>query len=53
MYTANINDFKIKRDELVRQAEKYRLIQAIKKGHSPSSPLARAFRKTISQLLSI
>jgi hypothetical protein len=28
MYTANINDYKIKKDELMREAEKQRLVKA-------------------------
>ena len=38
MYTATIDNFKIKQDEMLRQAENYRLIQAAQKTNSPSLP---------------
>ena len=39
MYTATINDYRIKQDEMLRQAENFRLIQAAQKLHSSASRL--------------
>ena len=52
MYTTTINDFRIKQDEMLRQAENYRLIQAAQKFNSPASRLLSSLKFTISQLFS-
>jgi len=39
MYTATINDFRIKQNEMLRQAENFRLIRAAHKLHSSASRL--------------
>ena len=53
MYTATLDEYKTKQDELFRQAEKYRLIQTIDKTNSPISRLINTLRITINQLFLI
>ena len=53
MYNATINDFRIKRDEMLRQAENYRLIQAALKANSPASRALKSLRIAINQLFSL
>jgi hypothetical protein len=53
MYTATINDFRIKQDEMLRQAENYRLIQAAQKTCSPASRALKSLRIAINQLFSL
>jgi len=53
MYTATLDEYKTKQDELFRQAEKYRLIQTIDKTNSPVSRLINTLRITINQLFLI
>ena len=53
MYTATLEEYKTKQDELFRQAEKYRLIQTIDKTNSPVSRLINTLRMTINHLLSL
>jgi hypothetical protein len=53
MYTATINDFRIKQDEMLRQAENYRLIQVAQKTYSPVSRALNTLRIAINQLFSI
>ena len=53
MYTATIDDFKIKQDEMFRQAENYRLIQAAQKANSPASRALKSLRIAINQLFSL
>lgn len=52
MYTAIMNDFKVKQDEMLRQAESFRLIQTAKKVHSASRAI-KTLRNAISSFLSI
>ena len=52
MYTTTINDFRIKQDEMLRQAENFRLIRAAQKHHSPASRLLSALKIAINQLFS-
>ena len=53
MYTATLDEYKTKQDELFRQAEKYRLIQTIDKTNTPVSRLINTLRITINQLFLI
>jgi len=48
MYTATIDDFKIKQDEMLRQAKNIRLIRTAQKGNS----LSNRMLKTLNQLFS-
>lgn len=52
MYTATINDFRIKQDEMLRQAENFRLIRAAQKLHSPAIRLLSALKTAFNQLFS-
>jgi len=52
MYTATIYDFRFKQDEMLRQAENFRLIRAAQKFHSPASRLLSALKIAINQLFS-
>ena len=52
MYTATISEFKIKQDEMFRQAENYRLIKSIEKTSSPVFRFVSTVGKAIDQLLS-
>ena len=52
MYTATINDFRIKQDEMLRQAENFRLIRAAQKLNSPNSRLLNALKIALNQLFS-
>jgi len=50
MYTVTMNEFRTKQDEMFRQAEKYRLIQAVQKQGSQTARILRTLRIAISSL---
>ncbi len=52
MFTANLADHKIRHEELIRQAENYRLIKSIEKTSSPVFRFVSTVGKVIDQLLS-
>ena len=52
MYTENMVDFRIKQDEMLRQAENHRLIQTAQKAHSPASRAIRTLKNAINFFLS-
>ena len=53
MYTATIDDFKIKQDEMLRQTKNFRLIRTAQKGHSPTFRAISSLRIAINQLFSL
>jgi len=53
MYTATINDFRIKQDEMLQQAEAFRLIRAAQERHSPATRLLLVLKIALNQLFSI
>jgi hypothetical protein len=52
MYNANLSDYKIKQDEMLRQAENFRLAQVALKANSPSNGALRSLKLAINQLFS-
>ena len=51
MFTAHIDDSRIRQDELRRQAADYRLIRSLTTHRTPAQELTRIFRSLISSLL--
>ncbi len=52
MYTTTMNGFRIKQDEMLRQAENFRLIRAAQKRPFPASRLLSDLKIAINQLFS-
>lgn len=50
MFTANINDSKIRQDELLRQAAGYRLVRSLPKTGTPALSLSMIIRGLIAGL---
>ena len=53
MYTTNLNEFNTQRDELLRQAENYRLMKSIENKNSSISTLISNIGKVFAQLISL
>ena len=52
MYTANLNDYQTKKEEMLRQAENYRLVRTVLESNSRPSGLIDQIAKVIVQLFS-
>ena len=52
MVTVTMNEFRIKQDEMFRQAENYRLIRAAQMNHSSATRVINILRIAISSIFS-
>jgi len=52
MTTANLVEFKTRREELERQAKNYRLVKSIQKNDSPVSRFVSSLGSVFTQLIS-
>jgi len=53
MFTATLDEFKIKQDEMLRQAQHNRLVRAAKKASTGTPGLIQKITKLVGQLMSL
>ena len=52
MYTANLNDYQTKKEEMLRQAENYRLVKTVMESNTRTGGLIDQIAKVIDRLFS-